>query len=135
MIYCKDKNYAKVWKIVKKTDKYMDLQMTTSEKDRDGVYINSSWFPRVIGHAFQSLKDTLKEGDRIILNGCKFTNERYTAQDGTVKSAFRLLILDAALADDSTTKNNAEDKKESEPSPSQQMTAREAAKQPADCPW
>lgn len=132
MIYCKEKNYAKVWKILKKTDKYMDLQISTSEKDKDGNYLNSSWFPRVIGHAYQSLKDTLNEGDRIIITGCKFTNEKYTAQDGTIKSAFRLLILDAEKADDSDKTSGGEKAEETKTQPT---TAREAAKQPADCPW
>lgn len=134
MIYCKEKNYAKVWKISKKTDKYMDLQISTSEKDKDGNYLNSSWFPRVIGHAYQSLKDTLNEGDRIIITGCKFTNEKYTAQDGTIKSAFRLLILDAEKADDSNKASGGEHPETAE-TKSQPTTAREAAKQPVDCPW
>ena len=66
MIFIHDKIYAKVWKITKH-EKYADIQITTSEKDNDGNYINSGWFPRLIGHAFNSLKDTLKEGDKIVV--------------------------------------------------------------------
>ena len=97
MIYCTNTIYGKVWKIDKE-EKYLDLQMSTSEKDQlTGEYRNSGWFPRCIGHAFESLKDTLKEGDRISITKSKFTNERYTAKDGTVKSSFRFLILEAAI--------------------------------------
>lgn len=103
MIYCTNKIYGKVWKITK-AEKYLDLQMTTSEKNTDGEYINSGWFPRCIGHAFNSLKDTLKEGDRIVITKSKLTNERYTAKDGTVKSAFRFLVLEAEVEG---TKNEA----------------------------
>lgn len=96
MVYCTNKIFGKVWKITK-AEKYLDLQMTTSEKDQDGNYVNSGWFPRCIGHAFNTLKDTLKEGDRIAITKSKFTNERYTAKDGTTKSAFKFLILDATI--------------------------------------
>ena len=56
MIYCTNQIYAKVWKI-KSAEKYIDLQVTTSEKDADGNYKNSGWFPRAIGHAANSLKN------------------------------------------------------------------------------
>lgn len=97
MIFCQNNIYGKVWKVMKKTDKYMDIQMTTSEKGQDGNYINSGWFPRLIGHAFNALKDTLKEGDRIIVKKSKLTNERYTSDDGSLKSSFRFLILEAEI--------------------------------------
>lgn len=96
MIFCKDQIFAKVWE-VKKEEKYLDLQITTSEKDRDGKYINSGWFPRVIGHAFNTLKDTLKKGDRIVITKCKLSNERYTDKNGETKSAFRFIILEAEI--------------------------------------
>lgn len=96
MIFIHDKIYAKVWKVDKK-EKYIDLQATTSEKDGDGNYINSGWFPRLIGHAFNSLKDKIKEGDRLIITKSKLTNERYTAQDGSTKSAFKFVVLEAEI--------------------------------------
>lgn len=122
MIFCHDKVYAKVWKVTK-AEKYLDLQITTSEKNQDGEYINSGWFPRVIGHAFNSLKDTLSEGDRIIITKCKLSNERYTAKDGTKKSAFRFLILEAEI-----------EGKESQ-APTNNEPAQNAAKDDDDCPW
>ena len=57
MIFNDNKIYAKVWKVTpSENGKYIDLQITTSEKDNDGNYVNSSWFPRVIGKAVNTLK-------------------------------------------------------------------------------
>ena len=112
MIFVKDKIYAKVWKITKRDEKYLDVQMTTSEKDKEGNYVNSGWFPRLVGHAFNALKDTLTEGDRIIITKAKLSNERYTAPDGTTKSAFRFVILEAEIDSPSQT-----DRKQEAPKP------------------
>lgn len=98
MIFVKDKIYAKVWK-VEKFDKYIDLQATTSEKDKDGNYINSGWYPRLIGHAFNSLKDTIKEGDTIIFTKSKLSNERYVDNEGNKKSRFRFVVFEAEPSD------------------------------------
>lgn len=128
MIFIHDKIYAKVWK-VDKHEKYIDLQATTSEKDTDGNYINSGWFPRLIGHAFNSLKDKIKEGDRLIITKSKMTNERYTAQDGSTKSAFKFVVLEAEI----------EEPKDSAPAaPAQSAPAQTPAAAPAandTCPW
>lgn len=96
MIFIHDKIYAKVWS-VDKHDKYIDLQVTTSEKNPDGNYVNSGWFPRLIGHAFNSLKDKINIGDRLIITKSKMTNERYTNQDGSKKSSFKFVVLEAEI--------------------------------------
>ena len=91
MIFNDNKIYAKVWKVTpSENGKYVDLQITTSEKDSNGDYVNSSWFPRVIGKAVNTLKG-LKREDRIIITKSKFTNERRDTDDGK-KSFFRFLI-------------------------------------------
>ena len=126
MIFIHDKIYAKVWKITKH-EKYADIQITTSEKDNDGNYINSGWFPRLIGHAFNSLKDTLKEGDKIVITKSKMTNERYTAQDGSLKSAFRFLILEAEI--DNGGAANAS------PARTSPDDASEPTEDKDNCPW
>ena len=100
MIYCNNQVYMKVWKIFEKKEKYMDLSCSTSEKDLDGNYVNSNWTPRLIGHAFNTLKDKLKAGDRILVTKCKFTNERYQDKEsGEWKQNFKLLILEADTVD------------------------------------
>ena len=63
-----DKIFAKVWKIDKK-EKYADLRISTSEKvEKDGntEYVNSNWFARAVGKAFNQLKD-INEGDRVVI--------------------------------------------------------------------
>lgn len=128
MIFIHDKIYAKVWKVDKR-EKYIDLQATTSEKDADGNYINSGWFPRLIGHAFNSLKDKIKEGDRLIITKSKMTNERYTAQDGSTKSAFKFVVLEAEIE---------EPKDSASVAPTQSAPAQTPAAAPAandTCPW
>lgn len=127
MIFIHDKIYAKVWK-VEKHEKYIDLQATTSEKDAEGNYVNSGWFPRLIGHAFNSLKDEIKEGDRLVITKSKMTNERYKDREGNTKSAFKFVILEAEI-DKPAGDNTA---------PAQAVPAAQTAAAPAandTCPW
>ena len=124
MIFCHDKIYAKVWKVTP-SEKYLDLQISTSEKDREGNYVNSSWFPRCIGHAFNSLNGKLKEGDRITITTSKLSNEKYTAKDGSVKSAFRFLILEASI----DQPRGAQVESSQQEAPDKQPEANN------DCPW
>ncbi len=97
MIFCDaTKTYATVWD-VKKNEKYIDLQVSTSEKDPEGKWLNSSWYPRAIGHANNSLKE-VKRGDRILITKAKFSNERYeNPETHEKKSRFRFLILEASI--------------------------------------
>ena len=128
MIFIHDKIYAKVWKVNEK-EKYIDLQATTSEKNQDGNYINSGWFPRLIGHAFNSLKGKIKEGDRIVITKSKLTNERYTAEDGKTKSAFKFVVLEAEIEGDRETAPAAQ----AESAPAAQTATTPAAND--SCPW
>lgn len=100
MIINKSTIYAKVWKVTpSESGKFIDLQISTSEKDENDNYINSGWFPRVIGHAVNSLKN-VQEGDRIEITSSKFTNERKEQEDGTKKSFFRFIIFEAKIVGD-----------------------------------
>lgn len=129
MIYNTNKIFGKVWDVkVAENGKYMDLQMTTSEKDAEGNYVNSGWFPRAIGHAVNSLKG-LKKGDRITITKSKFTNERYTDNDGNTKSRFRFLILEATI--------EASDAPASTDNTTKASTVAEAPASTSDdsCPW
>jgi len=100
MILNKTKIFAKVWKVTpSENGKYIDLQVSTSEKNEDESYTNSSWFPRAIGHAANALKD-VKEGDRIEITSSKFTNERKKQDDETYKSFFRFIIFEAKIQGD-----------------------------------
>ena len=94
MVFVTNKIFAKVWKIDKK-DKYADLQISTSEKiEKDGKtdYINSSWFARAVGKAFNQVKD-INEGDRVTITKAKLSNEPYE-KDGKKRSAFKFVVLE-----------------------------------------
>lgn len=97
MIYCTNTIYGKIWKILRTDQKYMDVRMSTSEKDSDGNYVDSSWFPRIIGHAFNSLKGTLKEGDRITITKSIISNPPYKTPEGETKSSLKFRILEAKI--------------------------------------
>ena len=95
-----DKIFAKVWKIDKK-DKYADLRISTSEKvEKDGntSYVNSNWFARAVGKAFNQLKD-INEGDRVVITKAKLSNESYE-KDGQKRSAFRFVVLEFESKED-----------------------------------
>lgn len=130
MIFTTNQIFGKIWKVTTaQNGKYIDFQMTTSEKDQDGNYKNSGWFPRAIGHAVNSLKG-VKEGDRIIITKAKLTNERYEDEDGSTKSRFRFLILEATIQEDEGTGGNSEASGTTE-TPKKQQEEAEAD----DCPW
>ena len=117
MILNKTKIYAKVWKVTpSENGKYIDLQVSTSEKNEDESYTNSSWFPRAIGHAANALKN-VKDGDRIEITSCKFTNERKKQEDDSYKSFFRFIIFEAKIQGDGpeSAPAKAEEKKEAKP--------------------
>ena len=128
MIFIKNDIFGKVWKIMEKNEKYMDIQMSTSEKNMDGEYVNSGWFPRLIGHAYNSLKDTIKEGDRIVIKKAKLTNERYKAADDSYKSRFRFLVLEAEVE----SRPQQEIAENPSPTPKAEPEVTEAKD---DCPW
>ncbi|MCL2798314.1 MAG: hypothetical protein FWD58_09735 [Firmicutes bacterium] len=97
MIFNKNTIYATVWKITPaENGKYIDLQITTSEKNADSGYVNSGWYPRAVGKAVEALSG-LKVKDRIVIKQSKFTNERKEGEDGKKKSVFRFLILEAHI--------------------------------------
>lgn len=104
-----NKIFAKVWKIDKK-DKYADLRISTSEKvEKDGEtsYINSNWFVRAVGKAFNQLKD-INEGDRVVITKAKLSNEQYE-KDGEKRSAFRFVVLEFESKDDAQPTESASD--------------------------
>lgn len=111
MIFNNSKIYAKVWDITpSENGKYIDLRVTTSEKVEDDKYENSSWFPRCIGKSVNTLKN-LKVGDSIVITKSKFTNISVKKEDGTHRSYFRFLILDAEIQTNENAKDTETNKK------------------------
>ena len=64
--------YVKVWNI-DMDGKYPKLRISTSEKDKEGNYINSNWFATCIGKSAETARK-LKEGDTIAVRG-KISNK------------------------------------------------------------
>lgn len=136
MIFCTNPIYARVWKIEQPVDengnprKYLELNISTSEKQEDGTYKNSNWHPRVIGHAYNSLKN-LKEKDKIIITKVKLTNEYYKKEgEETGKSYFKFLILEAKIDDGDAP---SPDQQPTQPAPQEPAPTNNKAEN--DCPW
>lgn len=135
MIFLEGKVYAKVWRVTPaQNGKYIDLQITTSEKTEEDEYLNSSWFPRCIGKAVNALKN-VKRGDKIIIKKVKFTNERKKQEDDTYKSYFKFLILDADIDGDNGENSTPPSAKNSKPKETMQAEEKTEAEAEADCPW
>lgn len=130
MIYTTNPIYGKVWKIMRTEQKYMDVRMTTSSKDSEGKWVDSTWFPRIMGHAFNSLKGTMKEGDRIVITKAIIENPSYNAGDGTKKSSFKFRILEANI---SNAENGEGSDSPEVSAPTPQEPEITAAKD--ECPW
>lgn len=130
MIYTTNPIYGKVWKIMRTEQKYMDVRMTTSAKDSNGEWIDSTWFPRLMGHAFNSLKGNLKDGDKIVITKAILENPPYEAADGSKKSSFKFRILEASISNGEQG-GNAE----------QAVTSAQTTQEPEvpnakdECPW
>lgn len=91
MIWLKDFN-VKVWE-VKPQEKYTDLRISTSKKEKDGSYGQSSnWFPRCVGKAANQAAK-FKEGDYVRVKNARITNETYE-KDGVKKRAFSMVIFE-----------------------------------------
>lgn len=118
MIYFTD-CYAKVWE-VKTAEKYVDLKISTSEKDQSGEYKYSHWFARCFGKASEAA-GKIKEGDRIKILKGKVVNESYTDKDGNKKSFVKVIIIDFEKLDsEKSTAQAADVKPKSEPKQEQQ---------------
>ena len=81
---------------MKPAEKYTDLRITTSEKDKEWNYVNSTWFPRVFGSVADQFKK-MQQGDRFKITSGKLANVPYKLEDGKIRSRleFRIFSIDA----------------------------------------
>ena len=118
MVFVNNKIFAKVWNAEPK-EKYTDLRISTSEKvEKDGKteYVNSNWFARAVGKAFNQIKD-YNEGDNAVIIKAKLSNETYE-KDGQKRSALKFIIMEFEGASDTapvTQKNSDSDSEEDLP--------------------
>ena len=107
-VFFKD-TWAKLWD-VKPAEKYTDLRITTSEKDKEGNYVNSTWFPRVFGSVADQFKK-MQQGDRFKITSGKIANVPYKLEDGKIRSRleFRIFSIDAGSSGGGDQKANPVD--------------------------
>jgi len=76
-IFIKDL-YATIWKVEPiEGTRMADVQMSTSRKDKEGKYINSSWsFVKFVGQAYEKI-DLLGRGTHIKINAANISKEPY----------------------------------------------------------
>ena len=85
-----NKAFAKVWKVDKK-EKYTALNISTSDKQQDGTYKNSSWNARLVG---KSKDIAINEGDRITITSAKIENIYNKEQK---KSWLNIIVFDLTV--------------------------------------
>lgn len=56
--------YVTFWEVTKSADKYSDVKLSSSTKDKDGNWESSNWFARFVGKAHNSISK-LSEKDKI----------------------------------------------------------------------
>ena len=96
MVFINNPFYATVWS-VEVLEKHISMRVSTGEKQQDGTWKDSNWWVTATGHAFNSLKDTVKVGDRIKVNKSKITNELRANKDGEKRSRFNFVLIDAEV--------------------------------------
>lgn len=137
MIFLNNTDFRVYVQSVEPFEKYVKLRVSTSEKNSDGDYVYSTWFPTAIGHAAEHIKKhNVKAGDRLIVKRVKFTNEdRGKDENGKfIPSIFRMTFLDVEVMDgnskSSASKKQYEKKPATAPKPEPETKTAEE-----DLPW
>lgn len=82
----------KVWD-VKPSEKFVDLRVSSSKKNKDGTWgTSSNWFPRCFGKAAQQAA-SFKRGDYVRVKKGYITNEAVEAE-GKKHNVFNMTILE-----------------------------------------
>lgn len=110
MSFRADGKYVKIWRIFNpkiKDAKSVFMSVSTSEKNRDDEYENSSWAATAVGHAFQQWKaGEIKDGETYSIHG-KLTNVRKQDEDGEWVDNYRLTIFDFGKAGEDANKDSS----------------------------
>ena len=78
---------------------------STSEKNQNGDYINSSWNIVFLGGALEKAKQ-LKDRQRIHINKAKPTNRSYKDKEGNSKWWMQITAFDFDILEHGTKSNN-----------------------------
>lgn len=110
MSFRADGKYVKIWRIFNpkiKDAKSVFMSVSTSEKNRDDEYENSSWAATAVGHAFQQWKaGEIKDGETYSIHG-KLSNVRKQDEDGEWVDNYRLTIFDFGKAGEDANKDSS----------------------------
>lgn len=91
MFYCEN-SYGSIFN-VEVEEKRVKGRLSTSEKNKNGDFINSYWNVVFVGNAYESAK-SLTDKDRIHINKCKITNEPYTTKAGDKSTWLQVTVFD-----------------------------------------
>lgn len=86
--------YATYWGTQNEEEKYATVKISTGDKQKDGSYVNTNWFARFVGKAFEKLGE-LESKDKIKISG-KISNP-YNKE--TKKSFLNLVVFDFEFSD------------------------------------
>ena len=98
MFFIRD-TYAPVWNIQDVREKFSKVQISTSEKDRDGNRTWSNWFATFVGKAHQNVNQ-LEERDRIKIISGKVNRISKKNADGDWDSYVNVFVFDFEMAND-----------------------------------
>ena len=87
--------YAKLWNL-DSTGNYPRARISTSEKDQQGNYKNSSWFATFLGDAKQKT-EMLNGNERIKILKGKVSNIGKKMEDGSYRNYLNVAIFDFEL--------------------------------------
>jgi len=142
MFFVSDR-YTRVFQIFDKRkpdSKYVNMSVSTSEKNQDGEYENSRWYARAVGHAFQQVeKGEVSAGQDYATRG-KLTNVRYKDDDGNWHDNYLYTIFDFGPKGQDAGSNSSLSKSGAKPA-TKKPAAKPAAKKAApaeddgDLPW
>lgn len=86
-------------------EKVVRARYSTSEKNQNGDYINSSWNIVFLGGALEKAKQ-LKDRQRIHINKAKLTNRSYKDKEGNSKWWMQITVFDFDILEHGTKSNN-----------------------------
>jgi|GEM_PF-613291 len=86
-------------------EKVVRARYSTSEKNQNGDYINSSWNIVFLGGALEKAKQ-LKDRQRIHINKAKLTNRSYKDKEGNSKWWMQITTFDFDILEHGTKSNN-----------------------------
>jgi co-chaperonin GroES (HSP10) len=94
--------YATVWSIEQNDKGFVKGRITTSEKDSDGNFINSTWFPTFAKNLSEKAL-TLKSGDRILMDKFALKNPSVKKEDGKYVNYFNAYIYHFSTIEGNST--------------------------------